>query len=138
MKQSEIVAGIVIVLALAAGVVYATGGFETGELNDSAEMKSVIVKDAIVSRTIDTTADAVENTTVEAPGGPGPRIVNAIYGVFSNVVETRSFGGSAWSSSSSSSSSGGSSSSSSSGRAGSIQRQQRHPIRQPSRQRPLR
>lgn len=110
MKKSEIVAGIVLVLALAAGVLYATGGFETGRLNDSAEMNSVIVKDAIVSRTIDNTTDAAENKTVEALGEPGPRIVNAIFGMFSNVVETRSSGGWAWSSSSS----GGSSSSSSS------------------------
>jgi len=110
MKQPEIVVGIVLVLALAVGVVYATGGFETGGLNNSTEMNPVIVKDAVVSRTIDNTTNATENKTIGAPGEPGPGIVNAIVGMFSNVVETSSSGGSAWSSSSS----GGSSSSSSS------------------------
>lgn len=108
MKQPEIVVGIVLTLALAVGIVYATGGFEPGVLNNSTEMDSVIVKDAVVSRTIDNTTNATESKKIGAPSEPGPGIVNTIIGMFSNVVETSSSGGSAWSSSSS----GGSSSSS--------------------------
>ncbi len=114
MKQSEIVVGIVITLALAVGIVYAAGGFETGGLNTSTEMNSVIVKDAIVSRTIDNTTNGAENKTIRTASEPGPGIVNTIIGIFSNVVETSSSGGSARSSSSSE---GSSSSSSSSGGA---------------------
>ncbi|WP_332449485.1 hypothetical protein [Methanoculleus sp.] len=118
MKQPEIIVGIVFALALAVGVVYATGGFDEWVLDNTTGMDSVIVKDTVVSQTIDNTTNPAGNVT-NASGMPTlgeenerePGIVNEIKVLISNVVNAYSSGGSATSRSSSSSGSKSSSSS---------------------------
>jgi len=105
MNQSEILVGIALSLALVVGVVYASGGFDAGTLNDTTENDSVIVKDTLALPTNTNGTDMPEDEPEGENTEPETGIVYMITTTASNIVQVVVEASSSGSSSSLSSSS---------------------------------